>query len=166
MRLSGVVIGIALLVAGVMIGCGGGRLRDIAATGEATRLYDLKRLTLRAVSLPGEEGEMFNALVQGKLEEKLASYLSSGSRWTLVILDVEYTEPHHSQRTPHYKLVLEAQLVDISGKRGLYTPEGIATPELVDEHNVGEEKVREHLVDAVVDALVEKLPLYRVKRGE
>lgn len=159
MRLPGVAIGIALMCAAA--GCGGGLLREVEAVGGGTHLYELRSLNLQTVSLPGEEGRQFNSLIQNKLARKLEGYLRHGARWTLVILNVEYIEPYFQQKTRHYKLTLEAQLVDIYGKRGWWTPEGISTPELVVESDVEEVKVREHLVNAVIETLVAELPLHR-----
>ena len=149
-----------LLIFGVLAalaGCASGNGIDLSAEGKATSLANVTTVNLFTPSLPGEEGELFNALLEKKLRGRLGSFLHPGARWTLTVVDIEYTTPHYKQETQHYKLMLEADLVDMDGKRG--SPIIIWTPEHVAQEGWTEPQIRELLVDAVIEALVPKLPL-------
>jgi hypothetical protein len=152
---------VILALASVLAGCGGGRMPEIEAEVEATALANVRTVNVFTLSLPGETGRMFNDLLETKLKEKLAGHLNPGSRWTLTVVNVEYTTPHFKQETPCYRLALEAEMVDMHGKRGWHAKK-VETPEIPAGPDWSEQEVREQLVDAVVDALVSRLPLGRL----
>lgn len=147
-----------------LAGCVGGRLPEVDAEVEATSLANIRTVNLFSLSLHGEVGELFNELLEVKLRERLAGYVDPGSRWTLTIVKVGYTTPHFKQKTPYYKMTLEAELVDMNGKRGWQAVAG--TGEIVANPEWNEERIRVHLADAAAEALIEKLPLGRIEMGE
>ena len=127
-------------LAAALAGCVSSRLPEIEAEVEATSLANIRTVNMFSLSLPGETGKMFNLLLENKLREKLAGFLQPGSRWTLMVVNVEYTTPHFKQKTPHYKMALEAELVDINGKRGWHTMKE-ETPEIVAKSEWSEERM-------------------------
>lgn len=151
-------------LAAALAGCVTGGLPTIAADVESTSLANVRSLNLFTPSLPGELGTKFNSLLENKLTEKLSNVLNPGARWTLTVVNVEYTTPHHEQKFAHYKLALEVELVDVAGKRGWHAIVG--TPEVEAKPSWNEQQIREHLVNAAADALVLKLPLGRIELGE
>ena len=148
----------------MVAGCSNPKLPEITAEVEATSLANVRTINLFGVSLYGEVGEKFNRFIETALRQRLAPYLSQGARWTLTILDVKYAAPHFSHKTPHYKLSLYAELVDVNSKQGWQAT--VETPELVAGKEWSEEQIRNHLAYAAVDALVSKLPLSRIREAE
>jgi hypothetical protein len=147
-----------------LTGCITGRLPEVVAEVEATSLANVRTLNLFTPSLYGEEGKLFNPLLERRLRERMANILDSGARWTLTVVSIEYTTPHFKQKTPHYQLELEVELTDLEGKRGWHAVVG--TPEIAARPEWSEARIREHLVIAAAEALVGRLPLGRIEMGE
>ncbi len=155
---------IAVVLTLGLFGCQAAKLPTIVAQVEATSLAAMRTVNLVTLSLAGEDGEKFNKLLEQKLTETLGIYISHGSRWSLTVLEVKYVTPHFKQEIQHYKLSVEAELVDLDGKQGWRAV--VATPELIAGPEWPEGQVREHLVDSAVKALVEQLPLIRMEEEE
>jgi len=153
-----------LFVGAALAGCGGGMLPEISADVEATSLANVRSVNFFSLSLPGEKGELFNELLEAQIRRRMEGHLNPGARWTLAVVDVEYTVPNFKQKKQHYKLSLEAELVDMNGVRAWQA--AVETPEIEASPEWSEQRVREHLAGAAVDALVTKLPLGRIELGD
>jgi hypothetical protein len=154
-----------LLVAGMVValaGCIMSRMPDVEARVDAPSLAQARKMNLYTVSLYGRDGELFNPILDYKLRRRLAGMLDPGAHWTLTIVDIRFTRPSHRQETPHYKLALQVQLTDMYGRRAW--PAVIETQEIPAKGWYEEERIREHLAEAAVAALVAELPLGQLVR--
>ena len=108
-----------LLIAGMVValtGCLMSRMPDVEARVEAPSLAQARKMNLYTVSLYGKDGELFNPILDYKLRQRLAGMLDPGAHWTLTIVDIKFTRPSYRQEIPHYKLALQVQLTDKSGR--------------------------------------------------
>jgi hypothetical protein len=156
-----------LLVAGMAValaGCLMSRMPDVEAKVEAPSLARARRMNLFTVSLYGKDGEAFSPILDAKLRQRLGGILDPGAYWTLTLVDLRFVRPNFRQESPYYQLALQVQLTDTEGRRAW--PAIIKTEKVAAKSWYDEERIREHLAEAAVNALVAELPLGQLSLPE